>query len=171
MVPKGISTGRPPALGTPSSAVWQSPQFPARNRSRPRSTISGAWLVIAVTGGIARWIGRDTAPKVSAPASASPAPASAFRQPACRGGATSACTEYPASARAARMRSGVKGGARIRTPVASKTAFAMAAAAGTAALSPTPSGGSPGRSTSSVSTSGTSGNRRIGSPTSLSAWA
>src|ERR1700730_18193886 len=40
-----------------------------------------------------------------------------------------------------RMRSGVNGGSRKRTPVASKIAFAIAAALGTDADSPTPSGG------------------------------
>jgi hypothetical protein len=40
-----------------------------------------------------------------------------------------------------RIRSGVNGGSRNRTPVASKIALAMAAALGTEADSPTPSGG------------------------------
>src|SRR5436190_17720358 len=40
-----------------------------------------------------------------------------------------------------KMRSGVNGGSRKRTPVASKIAFAIAAALGTEADSPTPSGG------------------------------
>ena len=40
-----------------------------------------------------------------------------------------------------RMRSGVNGGLRKRTPVASKIALAIAAALGTDADSPTPSGG------------------------------
>src|SRR5882724_1906018 len=40
-----------------------------------------------------------------------------------------------------RMRSGVNGGSRKRTPVASKIALAIAAALGTEADSPTPSGG------------------------------
>ena len=41
----------------------------------------------------------------------------------------------------ARMRSGVNGSSRKRTPVASKMALAIAAALGTEADSPTPSGG------------------------------
>src|SRR3954451_9858265 len=40
-----------------------------------------------------------------------------------------------------RIRSGVNGGSRKRTPVASKIALAIAAALGTEADSPTPSGG------------------------------
>src|SRR2546421_12699724 len=46
---------------------------------------------------------------------------------------------------AARTTSGVNGGWRKRTPVASKMALAIAAVPGTDADSPAPSGGSPGR--------------------------
>jgi hypothetical protein len=54
------------------------------------------------------------------------------------------------------------GAARWRTPVASKTAFEIDA--GTMALegSPAPNGGSVGRSTSSITISGTSGKVRMG---------
>ena len=63
---------------------------------------------------------------------------------------------------AARTLAGVKGTDRSRTPIASKTALAMAAGTTAAAGSPAPHGLSVGRSTSSMSTVGTSGNVRIG---------
>jgi hypothetical protein len=63
---------------------------------------------------------------------------------------------------AARTTSGVNGGLRKRTPVASKMALAMAAVPGTEADSPTPSAGSPGRGISSTSTTGTSRKLRMG---------
>jgi hypothetical protein len=63
---------------------------------------------------------------------------------------------------AARTTSGVNGGARKRTPVASKIAFAIAAVPGTDDDSPAPSGGSPGRGISITSTTGTSRKLRIG---------
>src|SRR5215468_1540824 len=55
------------------------------------------------------------------------------------GSASGALGASPRSPR--KMRSGVNGGSRKRTPVASKIAFAIAAALGTDADSPTPSGG------------------------------
>ena len=61
-----------------------------------------------------------------------------------------------------RIRSGVKGGSRKRTPVASKIAFAMAAALGTEADSPTPRGGWSCRGNISTSMSGRSGKVMIG---------
>src|SRR5213593_3253337 len=57
---------------------------------------------------------------------------------------------------------GVNGTLRSRTPMASKTALEMAGAGNTALGSPTPQGGSLGRLISSMWTSGTSGNRKIG---------
>ena len=63
---------------------------------------------------------------------------------------------------AARTTSGVNGGSRKRTPVASKIAFAIAAVPGTEDDSPTPSGGSPGRGIIMTSTTGTSRKLRIG---------
>ena len=63
---------------------------------------------------------------------------------------------------AARITSGVNGGSRKRTPVASKIAFAMAAVPGTDDDSPAPSGGSPGRGIIITSTTGTSRKLRIG---------
>src|SRR3954453_19559765 len=61
-----------------------------------------------------------------------------------------------------RMRSGVNGGSRKRTPLASKIALAIAAALGTEADSPTPSGGWSGRGSSNTSILGTSGKGMIG---------
>ena len=63
---------------------------------------------------------------------------------------------------AARTTSGVNGGARNRTPVASKIAFAIAAVPGTDDDSPAPSGGSPGRCMCITSITGTSRKLRIG---------
>src|ERR1700686_3196157 len=57
-----------------------------------------------------------------------------------------------------RIRSGVKGNSRNRTPVASKMALAMAAALGTEADSPTPSGGWSCRGSINKSILGRSGN-------------
>ena len=57
---------------------------------------------------------------------------------------------------------GVNGTLRSRTPIASNTAFEMAGGGRHAAGSPTPHGGSAGRLISSMKTSGTWGNRRIG---------
>ena|SRR5438093_10241172 len=57
---------------------------------------------------------------------------------------------------AARTTSGVNGGLRKRTPVASKIALAIAAVPGTDDDSPAPSGGSPGRGIIITSTTGTS---------------
>ena len=74
---------------------------------------------------------------------------------ACGAAGTSPCNPF-------RIRSGVNGGSRKRTPVASKIAFAIAAALGTDADSPTPSGGWSGRGSSSTSILGTSGNGMIG---------
>jgi hypothetical protein len=63
---------------------------------------------------------------------------------------------------AARTSSGVNGGCRNRTPVASKMALAMAAVPGTDDDSPAPNAGSPGRGIVTTSTTGTSRNRRMG---------
>src|SRR5207253_2854144 len=63
---------------------------------------------------------------------------------------------------AASTLAGVKGTDRSRTPIASKTALAMAAGTTAAAGSPAPHGLSVGRSTSSMSTVGISANVRIG---------
>src|SRR5207302_2615407 len=63
---------------------------------------------------------------------------------------------------AASTLAGVKGTDRSRTPIASKTALAVAAGTTAAAGSPAPHGLSVGRSTSSMSTVGISGNVRIG---------
>jgi hypothetical protein len=58
--------------------------------------------------------------------------------------------------KAARTSSGVNGGWRKRTPVASKIALAIAAVPGTDDDSPAPSGGSPGRGIVITSMTGTS---------------
>ena len=56
----------------------------------------------------------------------------------------------------------MNGNSRKRTPVASKIALAMAAALGTEADSPTPSGGWSCRGSINTSISGTSGNLMMG---------
>ncbi len=61
-----------------------------------------------------------------------------------------------------RMRSGVNGNSRKRTPVASKMALAIAAALGTDADSPTPSGGWSCRGSIRTSIFGMSGNLMMG---------
>src|SRR5207253_11281671 len=61
-----------------------------------------------------------------------------------------------------KIRSGVNGGSRKRTPVASKIAFAIAAALGTEADSPTPSGGWSWRGSINTSMAGMSGKVMIG---------
>ena len=63
---------------------------------------------------------------------------------------------------AASTTSGVKGGWRKRTPVASKMALAMAAVPGTEDDSPTPSGGCSGRGICITSITGTSRKLRMG---------
>ena len=60
------------------------------------------------------------------------------------------------------MRSRVIGKSRTRTPSASNTALAMAAAVGPCAASPAPMASSAGRAMISTSTFGTSEKRRIG---------
>ena len=40
MVPKGVSIARPPALGVPPGAVWQTAQSPSAASLRPRSTVA-----------------------------------------------------------------------------------------------------------------------------------
>jgi hypothetical protein len=104
--------------------------------------------------------GRIAAPVASAPANA---PASGHihrRLVASTGG--SAISGDGNGLSAARTFSGVSGNSRKRTPVASKIALVMAAALGTEADSPLPSGSSSWRGTSRTSMSGTSGNLRIG---------
>ena len=78
--------------------------------------------------------------------------------------ATAAIAALPALRHATpcRMRSGVNGGSRSRTPVASKIALAIAAALGTDADSPTPSGGWSWRGSISTSILGTSGKVMMG---------
>ncbi len=68
----------------------------------------------------------------------------------------------PSGSSTASTRSGVKGGSRNRRPVASKIALAIAAALGTDADSPAPSGGSFGRCIVTTSMAGSSGKVMIG---------
>src|ERR1700680_1943940 len=89
-------------------------------------------------GSISERNGRATA---AVPANAATAPANAARQPRAFVGGPRNAAGADVPARPARMRSGVNGTSRNRTPVASKIALAIAAALGTEADSATPSGG------------------------------
>ena len=121
----------------------------------------GLRTVVLASGGAIGAMGcgaSDIAPSQPAAPAAS-APSKPKRQRFLRRAAfSSAC----ASASAARITSGVKGGRRKRTPVASNNAFAMAAAPGNDADSPVPIGGSPWRGIITTSITGTSRNVRIG---------
>src|SRR3982750_2514040 len=103
---------------------------------------------------------RPSTPAAKAPARAhAPLP---FGQGASCGGAgtvAAAAAGAPGAGNgfsAARTTSGVNGGWRKRTPVASKMALAIAAVPGTDDDSPAPSGGSPGRAIVITSMTGTS---------------
>src|SRR5437868_2247535 len=114
------------------------------------------------------------APRPSTPAASAPARAQPRLRPghgASRGGAGAGAGDgggitadagAAGAFSAARTTSGVNGGCRNLTPVASKIAFAIAAVPGTDDDSPAPSGGSPGRGMSSTSMTGTSRKLRIG---------
>ncbi len=182
MVPKGVSIARPPALATPPGAVWQTAQSPMAASVRPRSMV--AWLyagALRVTGAIverqpSRPATTPRPPMTSAPRSGphglAPSP-SGGRLGWGHDGATIDRPRAPTPAlprgggsedgfNAARTTSGVNGGARNRTPVASKIAFAIAAVPGTEDDSPAPSGGSPGRCMCMTSITGTSRKLTIG---------
>jgi len=176
-MPKGVAIGRPPAFGTPPSAVWQATQLPSAASWRPRSSTCGLYspAALACTGAMAPGRRpRSTAPRPISPVAKAPTVAPAIAHTGLRrrcgsattggGGGAGAATGGGAGSGliAARTTSGVNGALRKRTPVASKIALAMAAVPGTEADSPAPSGGSPGRGISSTSTTGTSRKLRMG---------
>ena len=143
----------------PPSWVWHTAQSPSAARILPRAIISAEKLAGSggAMGGKAPRMGSASVAMPSAPASAAPAMANHGRRRFSRTGFGAASPES-----AARTRSGVKGGSRRRTPVASKMALAMAAALGTEADSPEPKGGSSGRGISTTLMTGTSGKVRMG---------
>ena len=174
MTPNGVSSARPPALTTPPAVVWQTMQSPSAASCWPRATVAaenteGSGRAI---GAIARH-GIAAVPTAIAVAQTAASPANTPGRTAngffhvfagdtdCgEGNMVGVSGASPRSPR--RMRSGVKGGSRKRTPVASKIAFAIAAALGTEADSPTPSGGWSCRGSISTSIFGTSGNLMMG---------
>jgi hypothetical protein len=98
-----------------------------------------------------------TIPRPSTPAAAKPS------APGDAGWLGTCAPEASASGfSAARTTSGVNGGCRKRTPVASKIALAIAAVPGTDEDSPAPKTGSPGRGGTTTSITGTCRKLRMG---------
>src|SRR5258706_2993020 len=146
---------RPPALMTPSALVWQTAQSPSAVNCRPRAMVAAENTDASgrAIGAIDRHGSTAAATPITAAIRAA-ALASAPRRltngfchlsvdaeglGVAGGNALGVACCSPCSP--ARMRSGVNGNSRNRTPVASKIALAIAAALGTEADSPTPSGG------------------------------
>ena len=116
-VPNGVSNARPPALVRPPSAVWQTAQLPSAAGS------GGAIGAIARHGSTAAATPIAAAQAATAPAIRPPCLANGLSHVLaglsgvgrCGGDGLSACSPRNPS----RMRSGVNGGSRKRTPVAS----------------------------------------------------
>src|SRR6266581_4332894 len=147
---------RPPALMAPPFAtVWQTAQSPRAASCWPRAMVaventeaSGRAIgAIDRHGGTAAATPSAAAHRAATVASAPRRLANGFFQVseeargvgAAIGSATCSAPWSPPNP--ARIRWGVNGKSRKRTPVASKMALAIAAALGTDADSPTPSGG------------------------------
>src|SRR5579872_120021 len=154
MTPNDVSIGRPPAFEAPPTAVWQNTQSPSAASCAPRAMVvaenteaSGLSIgAIDRQGRIALAI--PMAPAINAAAVANvPRRLANGLDQRCRSvragldGAGRAQETAFSPRSPARIRSGVNGGSRKRTPVASKMALAIAAALGTEVDSPTPSGG------------------------------
>src|SRR5262245_19444794 len=153
MTPNGVSSARPPALTAPPAVVWQTLQSPRAASCWPRAMVvaentEGSGRAI---GAIARH-GSAAVPMAMAVAHAAARPANTPGRTANgffhlvagtagigAGKASGALGTSPRNPR--NIRSGVNGGSRKRTPGSSKIALAIAAALGTDADSPTPSGG------------------------------
>src|SRR6476646_4532540 len=155
MIPNGVSRGRPPALIVPLASVWQTAQSPSAASCLPRALVAAENTDASgrAIGAIERH-GKAAAATPTTAAHNAAAVASAPRRPAngffhlsiAAGGCGAAngnasCAASCSPRKPLRIRSGVKGNSRKRTPVASKIALAIAAALGTEADSPTPSGG------------------------------
>src|SRR5690242_2079335 len=175
MMPKGVSSGRPPALIVPPIDVWHSAQAPSAASCWPRAIVAAEYTDASgrTIGAIGRQ-GSTAAPMPTTAAHSAATPANVLRLDANGfghllaggadagfGGGSASGTGCP-SRSPFKIRSGVNGSSRKRTPVASKIAFAIAAALGTEADSPTPSGGWSGRGTISTSILGISGNLMMG---------
>src|SRR6202011_3054622 len=146
MMPNGVSMARPPALMAPFALVWQTAQSPSAASCRPRAMVatentdaSGRAIgAIDRHGSTAEATPTTAAHKAVTVASAPRRLANGFCHlsdeasglDAANGktGAVSCSPRNPL-----RIRSGVNGGSRKRTPVASKIALAIAAALGTEA--------------------------------------
>src|SRR5450631_1693029 len=175
MVPNGVSIGRPPALAAPEVEVWQTAQLPSAASCAPRAIVAAENTDASgrAIGAIVRH-GRIAAPMPIAAAQRAAIVANAprrftngFQRPGEGGAVVTGAGRASAVAAVlpwspARIRSGVNGGSRKRTPVASKIAFAIAAAPGTEADSPTPSGGWSCRGSINTSILGMSGKVMMG---------
>ncbi|KAF1042623.1 MAG: hypothetical protein GAK34_02779 [Delftia tsuruhatensis] len=124
-VPKGVSSAKPPALGAPPGAVWQTTQSPAAATSRPRAMACGEY---SDTSGPAVSGNAGLAGHAMTVRPASPAAAAVAQPQLRRHSLPTGAGSRPASAR--RSCSDRNGAWRKRTPVASWMALAMAAAAG-----------------------------------------
>src|ERR1700674_2346851 len=154
MIPNGVSRGRPPALTAPFASVWQTAQSPSAASCRPRATVAAENTDASgrAIGAIDRH-GSTAAAMPTAAAHNAAKVANALRRPAngffhlsvgagaigaANGNALGAASRSPRNPPS--IRSGVDGNSRKRPPVASKMVLAIAAALGTEADSPTPSG-------------------------------
>src|SRR5579872_250700 len=154
MTPNGVSIGRPPAFEAPPTAVWQNTQSPSAASCAPRAMVAAenteasGFSIGAIDrqGRIAVAIPIPPAISAAAVATVPRRLANGLDQRcisvrAGPGGAGRVQETALPPRSPAKMRSGVNGGSRKRTPVASKMALAIAAALGTEVDSPTPSGG------------------------------
>src|SRR6202158_6510283 len=168
---------RPPALMAPPFAtVWQTAQSPSAANCWPRAIVAAentdasgrAIGAIDRHGSTAAATPIAAAQRAATVASAPRRLANGFCHLLLGAGGFGAANGTTLGAAACspcnplRIRSGVRGNLRNRTPVASKMALAMAAALGTEADSPTPSGGWSCRGSISTSIFGTSGNLMMG---------
>src|SRR5258705_3051301 len=155
MTPTGAPRGGPPGWRPPLASVWQTAQAPSAQSCLPRAVVAAEYTDASgrVIGAMERYGNAAAAPPTTAAHNAT-AVASAPRRPAngffhlsiapggfgaANGNASCAASCSPRNP--LRIRSGVNGNSRKRTPVASKIALAIAAALGTEADSPTPSAG------------------------------
>src|SRR5258705_1087610 len=155
MIPNGVSRGRPPALIAPLASVWQTAQSPSAASCRPWAMVAAEYTdasgramgAIERHGNAAAATPTNAAHSTATVASAPRRPANGFFHLSIGPGGFGAANDDASCAASCsprnplRIRSGVNGNSRKRTPVASKIALAIAAALGTEADSPTPSAG------------------------------
>src|SRR6516162_8728211 len=139
MTPNGVSIGRPPALTAPPALVWQTAQLPSAASWAPRAIVAALKTEASgrAIGAMARH-GNSAMPTPIAAVHSATMLANAPRRlanglqlsrvgasvDAGAGRAPEAATSSPCSP--FRIRSGVNGGSRKRTAVASKRALAIA---------------------------------------------